>query len=278
MVTYNPREWFRLIFQFHKSDTFRILFPTMLLLGAFTVLACYIEKRYFRLQVPTLTIFHQVAGFVVSMVLVFRINSAYDRWWEGRKNWGSLVNHSRSLAMRLKIIIGNDAVKRQHFAVLIPAFAAALKSHLRDEPLATFPGEASFKHKPNQVLTALTSECAAVCNGGPASNEYLLLSENLHAFADICGACERIRNTPIPYSYSLFIKKMIFVYVITMPVFFGFTLGYWAVPMVMIIFYAFASLEIISEEIEDPFGTDSNDLPLEDITERIQHNITEILR
>lgn len=104
-----------------------------------------------------------------------------------------------------------------------------------------------------------------------------MLSENLNQLTDICGACERIKRTPIPYSYSIFIKKIIFLYIVTMPISFGLTIGYWAIPIVMIMFYAFASLEIISEEIEDPFGTDSNDLPTDELSVRIKENIREIL-
>src|SRR5687767_9940258 len=100
MVTYNPKDWFKLIIYFHKSDTFRVLLPTMLLLGALTGACCYLEKKYFAVEIPSLTIFHSIAGFVISMVLVFRINTAYDRWWEGRKLWGSLVNTSRNLATK----------------------------------------------------------------------------------------------------------------------------------------------------------------------------------
>jgi putative membrane protein len=75
----------------------------------------------------------------------------------------------------------------------------------------------------------------------------------------------------------MFIKKIIFLYIITMPLAFGVSIGYWSIPMVMIIFYAFASLELLSEEIEDPFGTDSNDLPTDEIAVRIRHTTYEIL-
>jgi putative membrane protein len=105
----------------------------------------------------------------------------------------------------------------------------------------------------------------------------MVLSENLGSLTDICGGCERIRSTPIPYSYSLFIKKVIFLYIITMPLTFGLTIGYWAVPVVIIMFYAFASLELLSEEIEDPFGTDANDLPTDDLSARIADNTRAIL-
>ena len=94
---------------------------------------------------------------------------------------------------------------------------------------------------------------------------------------DVCGACERIKNTPIPYSYSAFLKKFIFFYVITLPLGYVFNLSYWVIPVVVFVFYVLASLEIIAEEIEDPFGKDTNDLPMQRMTDNIRKNVAEIL-
>jgi len=96
-----------------------------------------------------------------------------------------------------------------------------------------------------------------------SGGQLLYINAELRAFTEICGACERIKNTPIPYSYSVFIKKFIQFYVATLPFGFVFSLGYWVIPVVGFIFYVLASLELIAEEIEDPFGGDENDLPLE---------------
>ncbi len=288
MVSYNPKDWFRLIFQFHKSDTFRILIPTMTLLGAITFGICIIEKKFLTIEIPTLTIFHQIAGFIISMVLVFRINTAYDRWWEGRKLWGALINNTRNLAIKLHAFVpGDDLKTRTELHKQISNFAFALKEHLRDnvtnEDISfteLFKEQAYNKvsHKPNYIARQLGAYCLEITKKNNHSpNDYLVLTENLNQLADICGACERIKKTPIPYSYSLFIKKIIFIYIVTMPIAFGLTIGYWAIPIVMIMFYAFASLEIISEEIEDPFGTDDNDLPTDEMAVRIKENIREIL-
>lgn len=288
MVTYNPKDWFKLIVHFHKSDTFRILFPTMLVLGFITASICYIEKKYLTLEIPTLTIFHQIAGFIISMVLVFRINTAYDRWWEGRKLWGSLLNNSRNLSLKLNAFLPqNDFYSRNEIHLLISNYAVALKLHLRNassvkqvEFSATLKKEdfVNATHKPNFIAKQLTVFVLNACkNNNNTQNDYLIVSDNINQLTEICGACERIKSTPIPYSYSIFIKKIIFLYIITMPITFGLTIGYWAVPIVMIMFYAFASLELISEEIEDPFGTDSNDLPTDEIAEKIKTNTKEIL-
>ncbi|HEX2535787.1 MAG TPA: bestrophin family ion channel, partial [Chitinophagaceae bacterium] len=107
--------------------------------------------------------------------------------------------------------------------------------------------------------------------------QFLLLNNELTAFLDICGACERIKNTPIPYSYSAFIKKFIFIYIMTLPLGYVIQLGYLIIPVVIFIFYVLASLELIAEEIEDPFGRDANDLPMQRMYENIRKNIAEIL-
>jgi len=289
MVTYNPKDWFKLIIQFHKSDTFRILLPTMILLGAMTGVICFIEKKFLgAIEIPALTIFHQISGFIISMVLVFRINSAYDRWWEGRKLWGSLVNNARNLAIKLHSFLArNEIDTRTDFAQIIGNYPFALKEHLRnndtieDIRFNSHLIELNYRkiaHKPNYIARQLTVMCLELTKKRLHSpNDYLILSENLNQIIDICGACERIRNTPIPYSYSIFIKKIIFLYILTMPVAFGLTIGYWAVPIVMIMFYAFASLELISEEIEDPFGMDPNDLPTDELSVKIKESVREIL-
>lgn len=105
----------------------------------------------------------------------------------------------------------------------------------------------------------------------------IILNAEVQSFTDICGACERIKNTPIPYSYSAFIKKFIFFYVMTLPFGYALSLGYYVVPVVVFIFYVLASLELISEEIEDPFGIDENDLPTHKIAQNIKKNVEELL-
>jgi len=110
-----------------------------------------------------------------------------------------------------------------------------------------------------------------------SGEQLLFLNEELRSFLEICGACERIKNTPIPYSYSSFIKKFIFFYIITLPIGLVASLGFITIPVVAFIFYVLASLEIIAEEIEDPFGKDSNDLPMDRLCETIKRNTIEIL-
>lgn len=286
MITYNPKDWFKLIFQFHRSDTFRILLPTMLLLGALTGALVYYELTH-GLTFKSSTMFHQILGFVLSMLLVFRINSAYDRWWEGRKHWGALVNNSRNLLMKVDGILPTEYHNEKiYLKNLIVTFVFSLKNHLKDvknfDDITDFEGfdlkEFNAKqHKPNYVAGLIVKHLEALRKRGLLSEEKLLfLNNEVQSFLDITGACERIKNTPIPYSYSLFLKKIIFIYIITMPLAFSIDFKYWAIPIVIFIFYAFASIELISEEVEDPFGDDANDLPTQEISEKIKASLDEI--
>jgi putative membrane protein len=104
-----------------------------------------------------------------------------------------------------------------------------------------------------------------------------MLNPELTSFLDITGACERIKNTPIPYSYSVFIKKFLFFYILSLPLGFPLTLGYFTIPVVAFISYVLGSLEMIAEEIEDPFGKDENDLPMHKMADNIRKNVNDIL-
>ncbi|HEY0041489.1 MAG TPA: bestrophin family ion channel, partial [Flavisolibacter sp.] len=133
-------------------------------------------------------------------------------------------------------------------------------------------------HVPNQVAKKMVGKLQQLNSEQKLSPEQMLfLNAEITSFLDICGACERIKNTPIPYSYSVFIKKFIFLYVLSLPIGLVFSLGYLVIPVVVFVFYVLGSLELIAEEIEDPFGKDANDLPMQRLCDNIKRNVEEIL-
>ncbi|MBB2144788.1 hypothetical protein GM921_04790 [Pedobacter sp. LMG 31464] len=285
MINYNPKEWMSFIFHIHKADTFRKLWPLMLTIAALSGGIAYLELNYLKLAETTyiknVGMMHSLLGFVISMLLVFRTNTSYDRWWDGRKLLGALTNVSRNLAIKIRAL-NLEAEEIEFFKYAIPKYAFALKEHLREKQ---YFGKDSFlieidggKHIPNQVATSMVSRIYALQAVGKISQEQLItLNTDASQFTDICGGCERIRNTPIPYSYSAFIKKFIFIYVLTLPIGWVFSLGYFVVPIVPFILYVLASLELIAEEIENPFNTDANDLPVDEICNNIEKHVREIL-
>lgn len=294
MISYNTKDWFSFIFRFHKADTFRKLGWLIFAIGVYSCLIAYLELEYWQLSeksyVKNIPLMHSLLGFAISMLLVFRTNTAYDRWWEGRKLWGSLVNNSRNLAMKLDTLLpAEERGQRSFFRKIIPAYAHSLHQHLRREQtrIELFEDEEhkhvfnkidKEKHVPNQLALLMYKHIHQLHKENKISGEQLLfLNTELQSFTDICGACERIKNTPIPYSYSVFIKKFIFVYVMTLPFGYVFQLGFYVIPVVAFIFYVLASLEIIAEEIEDPFGGDENDVPTDKLAQNIQRNVAEML-
>lgn len=294
MISYNPKDWFTFIFRFHKADTFRQLAPLIAGICIYSGIVAFLELEYWKLSeknyVRNLPVMHSLLGFAISMLLVFRTNTAYDRWWEGRKLWGSLVNNSRNLAMKLAVILPKEETsQRSFFRKIIPAFAYALHNHLHKEKTRielfedkehkhVFDRIDHSKHIPNQVALIMYQHIQQLYNEKKITGEQLLfLNAELQSFNDICGACERIKNTPIPFSYSVFIKKFIFFYIMTLPFGYVFQLGYYVIPVVGFIFYVLASLELIAEEIEDPFGGDDNDVPTELLSQNIHRHIAEII-
>ncbi|MEY3417969.1 MAG: hypothetical protein RL060_2081 [Bacteroidota bacterium] len=286
MVEYNPKDWFSLIFKFHKSDTFRKLIPLMLSVGIYTAIIVYIETNFFSIK-STSTV-HSLLGFVISLLLVFRTNTAYDRWWEGRKLLGALLNNSRNLALKLASILKDDTKHKEEIRIIIGNYALALVEHLsekhkyyilKDQTSYPVSEVLQAEHKPNAVALQLMHFVRNMVDQKYMSSDDLrYIKFEISSFTDIVGACERIKKSPIPYSYSLFIKKFIFVYIMTIPIFFSHDFGYAIVPLTIFIFYVLVSIEMIAEEIEDPFNGDSNDLPMHDISQNIRKNIKEILR
>ncbi|RYY12039.1 MAG: hypothetical protein EOO04_34205 [Chitinophagaceae bacterium] len=291
MKTYNPKDWYS-FFRIDKADTLKKLYLLIIFVCLYTWLISYLELEYFQLsknsKVSNLTILHTLLSFAISMLLVFRTNTAYDRWWEGRKLWGSLVNSSRNIALKLNAILDiSDQSNRKFFRKSIAMYASALSHHLASEHTRLALDETEHpelayldnnKHVPNQVAGFLIGRINDLYREGKITGDQLIiLNHEMESFTNVCGACERIKNTPIPFSYSTFLKRFIFIYVMTLPFSLVFALGYLSIPVVGLIFYVLATLELIAEEIEDPFGSDSNDLPTQKIADNIRKHVSEIL-
>lgn len=284
MVEYNPKDWFGLIFKFHKSDTFRKLFWVIASVAVYSWIVIYIELEIFEMRFSS-TVMHTLLGFVLSLLLVFRTNTAYDRWWEGRKLWGALVNVSRNLTMKMLTYV-EKGPEQKTMIDLISLYPSVLKEHLRDGDYTELTEKQQallqsihpkYDHKPNAIARKMHGELKSMVTRtrlDAATQHTMILDVN--AFTDICGGCERIKKTPIPYNYNIFIKKFIFVYIITMPIGMAASFQYWTILITAFTFYTLASLELIAETIEDPFGLDANDLPTDDIASTIAKNIREL--
>jgi len=286
MIKYNPKDWFGLIFEFHKSDTMRKLMNILIIYGVFIIIITYIEIHYTNFE-STISI-HSLVGFIIGLLLVFRTNTAYDRWWEGRKILGALVNTSRNLALKINAVVpATDKKTKDFYSKMISNYCISLKEHLRDnlkleeiQYLDEFKKEdlKKYSHIPNKIISEVFKKNKELYENKFISGEtYITIDKNTELFTDIIGGCERIKKTPIPYSYNIFIKKFIFIYTLTLPFGLATTFYYWSIPISVFILYILASLELLAEEIENPFGKDSNDLPVDDICQTIKSNVDEIL-
>ena len=286
MVKYNPKNWFGLIFEFHKSDTLRKLIGVLIIYAIFSLIIVYLEIHYLKFE-STISI-HSLIGFIIGLLLVFRTNTAYDRWWEGRKLIGALVNTSRNLALKISALINeNDKPSRKFYSTMISNYCYSMKEHLRNNRKKEELSEidqfnlndiSKIEHLPNYIAKKLFQKNKNLYDEKIISGNLLLtIDEQTKLFTDIIGGCERIKKTPIPYSYNIFIKKFIFIYTITLPVGLANDFNYWTVPICVFILYVLSSLELLAEEIEDPFGEDQNDLPFDSICDTIKSNVKEIL-
>ena len=287
MIDYNPRNWLTLIFALHKSDTLRMLWKELIYMGIFTLLIAFLKIHFFPKvdYLDKLIAVYSLIGFVISLLLVFRTNTAYDRWWEGRRKWGELVNDTRNFSVKINAMVSNTDEKKE-FARLIHLFVFSMKEHLRKgvliDELPFTENEKqqlnSSKHIPTTVVGWIYAKIHILVKEGKLYKEDLIvLDKNLNGFLEACGACERIKNTPIPFSYSLFIKKFIFIYVLTLPLAFVSVFGYLSALIATFVFYVLVSMEVLAEEIEDPFGNDDNDLPTDQLSQKMKEISESIL-
>jgi len=288
VISYDPKNWLLLIFAWNKSDTIRMLWKEILYIAILSSLIAFVKISFYPKAeaLNSLISVYSLLGFVISLLLVFRTNTAYDRWWEGRKIWGQFLNDSRNLSVKLASYdLTNE--EKEFFARMIPNFALASKEHLRQGcdisilKLTEIELQEVVRksHVPVFIVQLLARKIELIKRDGRISpEEFLCIDRILNSFIDGIGACERIKSTPIPFSYSMFIKKFIFLYVISLPLAFVNIFGYWSAFISTFVFYALVSMEILAEEIEDPFGQDENDLATDSIAEKIAENCSEILK
>ena len=268
----NP--WLHALLQFHRADTFRKLLPSLSGLALITALIAWLEMECLCLAeahpLKNITQMHSLLGFAISMLLVFRTNTAYDRWWEGRKLWASLVTGCRNLAIKVEAFCTpEDLETRMWFAARLTDYSQEMRRHL-ESPTAV--------NQPLARATEMARRLPLLCAEGKLPEARLfMLHQEVALLVDLCGSFERIRNTPIPFSYLLFIRKFIAAYTLTLPFGYAFSLGWLAVPVVVFIFYVLASLELIAEQIEEPFGSDAPDLPLQALCQQVEGDVQQIL-
>ncbi|MDN4166433.1 bestrophin family ion channel [Cytophagales bacterium LB-30] len=290
MIVYETnKNWLRDISHLARSWTMTKIMRAVLAVGVFTAILCVIELTWFNFMgMSNATGIFSLLGIVLSILLVFRTNTAYDRWWEGRKQWGALVNNARNLAIMAQVTFPHEQKEeRVRMATLIANFCIAFKEHLRkgvklEELIHLSPSDKEVYPKLNHVPAYISTQIHDLVHsqyrkGTITPYDWLNFKPEMKSLMDILGACERIKKTPIPFSYNVYIKLFITIYVILLPIAVIPEFGFWSVPIVMLVFFAFIGVQLMAEEIEEPFGLDCNDLPTGDIAHTIKNNVFEIL-
>ncbi len=288
MSNLSDKTFFGSLLDFHTSRAMSLLARRIVWFGLYTLVLLIIEAKFHWIPLRSDIIFASLLGTMLSLLLVFRTNTAYDRFWEGRKSWGSLVIHTRIFAAMLHGILPKaDKANREFFARHISAYTFATKNHLRDcfiaEELTDLNGRfvdelRTVQHVPNGIGKAIFAQMQTLFRSGIFRGEDMRnLKPQFDVLLDTTGVCERIKFTPIPPSYGTYIRVFIFVYLVILPFLLIEKYELYTIPAEMFAGYILMGLEMIAEEIEEPFGLDSNDLPLDKISATIRSNVFEIL-
>ena len=266
-----------------KSHKFR---QAMLGLIIYSGAVVYIDKYVPHFQGIEAKDITATTSIVIGLIFAFRINSAYDRWWEGRKLWGQLVNDLRNACIKFDMYFDVSSQDKSDFGLLLVGFACALKDHLRGnrtnlKAMGIDFGEVENESPHLPLLTSSKIFQFVQQRRDRASHEafdYLLLDRHLAALMDICGACERIKSTPISGWFRSSIWMWLTVYLSILPWLLADEFHLWTIIIVVFAGYYGITLELLAEEIQEPFGCDQNDLPTDKFCQTIAESARQVLK
>lgn len=286
MIDYDPKKRLKVLFALQGTVIPSIL-DYIAFVAAWSALVVLVEQSL-GLSVSFGTTAHTIVGLALGLLLVFRTNTAYDRYWEGRQQLEQLGCAARNFAIRAQSVVPREEVEyRQLLARLLVGYVFAVKEYLRDgirpEHLQPLPEEARqralrFSNPANGILSLLSDESRRlVKESWIAPPEYNAFAGDITQFQASLRALERIRMTPIPFAYVNQLKVFMLLYFLTLPFALAANFGWGTVVAVVFIAYALVGIEEIGVEIEDPFGDDPNDLPTDALCLSIQHDVEEVL-
>jgi ion channel-forming bestrophin family protein len=231
---------------------------------------------------------HALIGTPLGLLLVFRTNASYDRFWEARKIWGSIVNESRNLARSASVLLADDPGLVARVVRLGIAFPYACMNALRGKhglgpvaaelPAADADALTHAQHAPLAVAVAMSRAVIDGQRRGLITDvQQSVIEHNVQVLIDCIGACERIRRTPLPFAYVVHLRRALAVYCGTLPMALVHAFGWLTVPVTFLVAYVLLGIEEIGVEIEEPFGTDDNDLPLDRFCSTIEQNLRALL-
>lgn len=269
----------------HTTPIFGHLWPYVVLAAVYSAVVWLLDRYWLHPYTASLVQpnFQSTLALSVSILLVFRTNTSYDRWWEGRKLWGQLVNDCRTLAIKTASMVRSDPQGKGYFIHLLMSFALGLQHHLRDgislRRLPGFEDDAEDpKHVPAHLVQRMYEQAQLWKTKGMLDpTDAWMMDRHLANLLDLCGGCERIRKTPIALSYLRYVRQALTVYLLILPWGLVHQVQFGVVPTSILVAYFMFGLEIIAEHQENPFGYDEDDLDLEAINAGIHATLAEIL-
>jgi putative membrane protein len=284
MIDYNKREWTRSLFEVRGSMVREISGRVAACaVWAVVVVAAHHLIKAMEIQPTT----HMLVGVALGLLLVFRTNASYDRYWEGRRQWGSIINETRNLGRASRAFLGGEHELLEEIVLWTIAFpyaamnslrgAAGLGAIARRLPAAEVEAVLSSGNVPLAVAAQISERLVRARDRGILSDYVtLMLDQNVQLLIDYLGACERIYKTPLPFVYVVHLRRALVLYCFTLPFALVDPYGWWAIPATLLVAYTFFGIEEIGVEIENPFGLDANDLPLERFCETIERDLLEL--
>lgn len=250
----------------------------VLAIGGIACLAVWLSDKHPRIVGPMEAVPFTLIGIALSIFLSFRNNACYDRWWEGRKLWGQLVVEARSFA---RAVAPLDITTRGPMLRCVIGFAHGLAARLRNgreaETVARFTTTFDTTVTPNPtdaILREVGERCAALARGGTISDiDRTVLEARLTALSYVQAGCERIVTTPLPYAYSLLLHRTAYLFCALLPFALAGKLGWWTPLVAVVVCYTFFGLDALGDELENPFGPEPNDLPLDAIVRLIEREL-----
>jgi putative membrane protein len=288
MIIRDKQNWFRLLFVWNESVLPEIL-PRLLVLLILSVMVVYYHGQFFDHKIPLNAAPFTLIGIALAIFLGFYNNASYDRFWEGRKLWGALLNDTRSLCRQATTMSGYDegGAEIKHFVSLLIAFVHALKHQLRKTEAATdlkrllSPEMAkslqNVRYKPMILLKEMGKWVEKGSKEGKIDSITITAFDyNFNSLSTIVGGCERIVSTPIPFTYKVLLHRTVYLYCLLLPFGLVDSIG-WMTPIIVVfISYTFMALDAIVNEIEEPFGMAANDLALNAMSDTIEITLREM--
>jgi putative membrane protein len=279
----------RVVFDVWSLSSIRKTTFLTLIAGAYFFFIEYVESNIYFIDFYIPSYIFYLLGYVLVMLFYFKVNTAYYRWYDGRKYWSYLGTHGKNLADKMNAILPpDDKENRYFFAKMIVNHAYALKANLRrirslDEIYEVYPGFKDslkdVKDIPTHLISLILERLTELYRNKQISDYmYLGLHKYVDEAIDIDEQCRGIRKVPSPSTYTMHLKTYLFLFTATLP--FGFVHDHNAliIFVMMVIFGAYVGTMIVSEEIDEPFGTDKYDIPLEDICYSLKKHVHQLLK